>query len=41
MQIAPELASKPHVANNLLIDRAASAEGVLLVEGLQKSYGNR
>ncbi len=41
MQIAPELASKPHVAHNLLIERAASAEGVLLVEGLQKSYGSR
>jgi lipopolysaccharide export system ATP-binding protein len=43
MQSTPELASKPQAANanHLLMEQAASAEGVLLVEGLQKSYGSR
>jgi lipopolysaccharide export system ATP-binding protein len=43
MRSTPELASKPQTANanHLLMERALSAEGVLVVEGLQKSYGSR
>jgi lipopolysaccharide export system ATP-binding protein len=44
MQGTPELASQAngaHAANALLMERSATSEGVLVVEGLQKTYGSR
>ena len=41
MQGTPELASENQATKNLMMESANSAKGVLVVEGLQKSYGSR